>query len=325
MATDARLKRRWLYVPFVVAAFVIGGYALLWRAGAGEMKKAIALWAEDQRAAGLDVSYSDLKADGFPFFLRVHVEKPEIIAPGQLHWRTDRLTLDTLPYDLTRLIFSVRSEQQLGLAEYGDWRINAETFRFSIANDKARDWAFSMNVDGATALRGTGPASASLNRLVFDLAPSPADKTTLVLSLAADGFAVEDAERSARLDSVETLMAATQMQALSHASLWRQAGGELKINGLNARLDEAKLSVNGALSLDASHHPVGALNTEITAPGPFAEALAQLGIMSEQEAQSAAAALSLVAIAGGGKITAPIEFSNGAAHLSGVKIMELKD
>ena len=325
MAHDARLNRRWLYIPFAVAALVFAGYALLWRAGAAEMKKAIAVWAQDQRAIGVDVSYDSLKADGFPFFLRVHVEDPEISTADGLRWRTDRLTLDALPYDLTRLIFSVRCEQRVSLADNSDWRVNAEGFKFSIANDKSRDWIFSMNVENARATRETGQAAASLSHLVFDLSPSAADETTLVLSLAAADFEAKVSDKSARLDRVQTLLAVTQVQALGDAEMWRQAGGEIKINGLNAGRDEAKLSVNGSLSLDNAHHLKGALNTEVIAPAPFAEALSQLGVMSEQEAQSAAAALTLAAIAGGGKISAPLEFSNGAAHLSGVKILEFGD
>lgn len=289
------------------------------------MKKAVALWADDQRAAGLDVSYGALKAEGFPFFLRVHVETPEIAAPDQWRWRTNRLTLDALPYDLTRLIFSVRSEQQISLAGYGDWRVTAGDFRFSIANDKTRDWTFAMNISGAHAVRGADQASASVENLVFDLAPAAADKTMLVLSLAAANIESNPTGCAFRLDSIEAVMAATQAQALGDAQMWRQAGGEFIINGLNAQLDEARLSVSGKLSLDPALHPEGALNTELVSPAPFAKALAQLGLMSEENAESAGAALTLAAIAGGGKISAPLEFKDGAAQLSGVKIFELAD
>lgn len=319
---DAKPKRRWLYLPFAIAGLVLAGYFFLWRAGAEEMKKAIAEWVEDQRAAGLDVTHGPLKAEGFPFFLRVHVETPEIASPGEWRWRTNRLTLDALPYDLNRLVFSVRGEQQAGLAGYGDWRINAEDFRFSIANDKSRGWVFAMTVGGAHALREGDQASAAVERLVFDLAPSPEDPAMLVLSLAAANINALAPQGEFRLDRVQTVMAATEAQALSDAEMWRQAGGELIVNGFNAQLGEGKLSVGGTLSLDAAHRPEGALKAEIVAPAPFAKALAPLGVLSEEDADSVAAALTLAAIANGGKITAPMEFKDGAAHLAGVKIYE---
>ncbi len=321
----ARPKRRWLYLPFAVAAVIVAGYWLLWRAGAAEMKKGVAAWVEDQREAGFEVSHGELKAEGFPFFLRVHVATPEIAAPGQWRWRTDRLTLDALPYDLNRLIFSVRGEQRMETAAYGDWRVNADDFRFSIANDKARGWAFAMTMRGAHAVRDADNANGAVDRLVFDLAPSEDDPAMLVLSLAAQDIKATAPDGVFRLSGVQTVMAATQTHLLSDAEMWRQTGGELIINGFNAQLDEAKLSVAGALSIDETHAPQGALETEITAPAPFVKALSQLGVMSEEEAESAAAALTLAAITSGGKISAPIEFKGGAAHIAGVKILGPKN
>lgn len=320
--TDPRPKRRWLYLPFAIAGVVLAGYFFLWRAGAAEMKKAIGEWADDQRAAGLEVSHGALKAEGFPFFLRVHVETPQIAAPGEWRWRTDRLTLDALPYDLNRLVFSVRGEQQASLAGHGDWRVNAEDFRFSIANDKTRGWVFAMTVGDARAMRDADQANAAIEHLVFDLAPSPEDPAMLVLSFAASNVNAAAMQGAFHMDGVQTVIAATQTQALSDAELWRQAGGELIVNGFNAQLGEGKLSVAGTLSLDDAHRPEGALRTEIVAPAPFVKALASLGVLTEDDAEKAAAALTLAAIANGGKITAPIEIRDGAAQLAGVKIFE---
>ncbi|MHA7872551.1 MAG: DUF2125 domain-containing protein, partial [Hyphococcus sp.] len=168
---QTRLKRRWLYIPFAVAAVVVIAYYLLWRAGAAEMKTAVADWAEAQRAAGLEVSHGALKADGFPFFLRVHVAAPAIEAPGAWAWRGDRLSLDALPYDLNKLIFSPRGEQIVSVENYDEWRITAADLRASIARDGAQGWVFSMNVADAVARRPADGAAASLGTLVFDLAP----------------------------------------------------------------------------------------------------------------------------------------------------------
>ena len=116
------LRRRWLYIPWAIAAIVFLGYFMLWRAGASEMKKAVGAWVEDQREAGYNVSYGTLIADGFPFFLRLHIEDAHIAAHGLWDWQTERLTIDALPYDLNRLIFSTRSQQRISVANYGDWR-----------------------------------------------------------------------------------------------------------------------------------------------------------------------------------------------------------
>ena len=319
----ARLKRRWLYLPFAVAAVIVLAYFLLWRAGAEEMKKAVAAWVTDQRAAGLEVSHGAVAADGFPFFLRVHVETPDIAAPGEWRWRTKRLTLDALPYDLRRLIFSVRDEQTLETAPYGAWAIAAADFRASIAADKTRDWVFSANITGARAARREDGATASVESFVFDLSPDAEDRTSLVLSLAASGLDLAAEGRGLALDRVQTVAAATQAHALGDAEQWRNAGGALLISGLIVEAAESRLSVAGRVTLDVRNYPSGTLQTEIVAPAPLVRALAQTGAMTADEAETAAAALTLAAIAGGGKITAPIELKDGTAELAGVKIADL--
>lgn len=317
-----RLKRRWLYLPFAIAAIVMFGYLLLWRTGAAEMKKAIAAWSEDQRAAGLAVSYSDLKEDGFPFFLRIHVENPDITSPGGWAWRTERLTLDALPYDLNRLIFSIRSDQYLSAQHYGDWRIYADDFRASIANDDARDWMFSASINGAQATREDAGSQTQIQSLIFDLSPDPANKTALVLSLASEGVAANAGEKSLAFDKVQTVASVTQTDSLETLDAWRRNGGELVINGFFLQKEEGRLAIAGALSLDEQLQPKGALDTELIAPQPLTQMLAQAGLLTENEAENAAAALTLTAIASGGKIDAPIEFRDGGAHLAGVKVLE---
>ncbi len=315
-------KRRWLYLPWAIAVFVVAGYFVLWRTGAAEMKKGLHEWVDSQRSAGMIVSHGALKAEGFPFFLRVHIEKPDIAQTGEWRWRTDRLTLDALPYDLNRLIFSIRSEQHISFAKYGDWRIQADDVRASIANDKKRSWVFAFTLGRAIAQRDEDGAIAEIDSLVFDLAPDAVNEMTLVLSLAAADAHVSASGHDARLDSLQTVMAATQAGFLGDAQAWRDAGGALIINGLIATLGEASLSVAGDVRLDHNNLPEGQLTADATSPAAFARALAEAGVMSVEDAESLAATLTLTAIASGGKITAPIEIKDGAAHLAGIRIAD---
>lgn len=327
MAEQSRPARRlWLYLPFIIAGVVLLAYYFLWRAGADEMKKGVEAWVADQRAAGLDVSHSGVEPDGFPFFLRVHIDDPDIAQPGAWRWRTKRLTLDALPYDLNRLIFSTRSEQQIWTERYGQWTVTAEDFRTSIANDDARSWIFAATVGNARATGSNGGETLALESLVFDLAPDAAEPAKLTLNLAAAGLSTENGEAALELYNLQTILSVSQTHAFSAndpASAWRHAGGEIIITGLLAQIGDARLSVSGALRLDENNRPEGRLDTEIIAPAAFAHALGATGVLTAGEAQSAAAALTLTAIAGGGKITTPIVLENGAAHIAGAKLFDL--
>jgi len=321
-----RVSRRWLYIPFIVAGLVLLGYFLLWRAGAAQMKKATEVWIEDQRAAGLEISHDAIRAGGFPFFLRVFIEAPDIASPDGWRWRAGELIMDALPYDLNRLIFSPQGEQTIYTERLGEWRITAGDLRASIANDKQRQWVFSMTVGEAHSVRTADGAETRLESLIFDLAPSAEDLTTLTLNLAAKGFAARIAGEDYSAADFQTLMAISQTQALAPPDpvpAWRAAGGELTIARLYADVEQTKLALSGALHLDRYAYPEGALNAEISNPAGLARLLGKTGALSPAEAEAAAAGLTLAAIAGGGKIAAPIDFKNGAAEIAGVKIADL--
>lgn len=322
-----RLSRRWLYGPFIVAGVILAGYYGLWRAGANAMKREVAAWAEDQRALGGSVSYDRLQAEGFPFFLRVRVDAPAVVAAEESwRWRGDALYLDALPYDLDRLIFSPRGEQFIETQDAGRWRLVADDLRASIASDGARGWIFSANLGEAVAERAHDGARVSVGVLVLDLAPEAGAPSDLTLSLAASDVTSDLEERALAVDRLQTVMTLTNadlLTATGDAGPWRAAGGALQIAGLIAELDEASFSAAGALTLDDAGRPDGALKAELRNPAGLAPAIAALGGLSTEEAEAAVAGLALAAMAGGGRIAAPIEFSDGAARIGGVKLAEL--
>ncbi len=325
---STRVDRRWLYIPFIAAGIVFFAYYLLWRAGASEMEKAALAWIDDQRAAGMEVSHNGVTREGFPFFLRLHIDSPEIAAPGAWRWRGERLFIDALPYDLNRVIFTPTGEQHLSAAGFGAWRMTADDFRASIANDKAREWLFSVTLANAKAIRPEDGAEAAIANLVFDLAPDAAAPETLVLTLVAGALRIDAPDAAFHLSDLQTVMGLTQTHMLygpGAAAQWRAAGGALIVTGLNAGVKGAKLSVSGLVRLDGAGYPTGRLDAEIANPAGLAQTLGEAGALSRQEAEAAAAGLTLMAIANGGKIAAPIELKDGAATIAGVKIADLPE
>lgn len=325
MAEQKRVSRKWLYAAWIGAALIVAIYYGVWRFAAGEMQKGVHKWVEDQRAAGLQVEHGSVRRDGFPFFLRVHVDTPKISSPDVFHWSADRLSLDALPYDLNRLILSPSGAQTFSSTEIGEWRYSADSIRASIANDEARGWAFAMNVEKGVASRSDG-VSAKLGRLVYDLAPEVEDNSTLTLSLVSDDLAVSGADNEIAVSRFETALSLTQSPFLnSGAPLedWRRQGGALKIHGMNAVINKAELSVAGEISLDADFRPAGVLNAILAKPAGLADILSASGALTREEADATAAGLGLAAMAQGGKIIAPIELTQGGAFIDGRKVAEL--
>jgi hypothetical protein len=321
-----RASRRWLYIPFAVAAVVFAGYALLWRAGAAEMKSSVYDWILAQRSAGLEISHGEIRSVGFPFFLRLRIDAPSIAAPDQWRWRAERLFLDALPYDLRRLILSPEGEQFLWAKGQDEWRVNAADIRASIADDAERGWAFAMSVDKASARRARDGAAIVGERLVLDLAPDVAEPTTITLSLAANAIeSVNNDQRigPADLNAALSLSHAQWLSAADGGAAWRDAGGALRIDGLFGEFEDARLSVSGAVALDGAGYPAGTLKAQITNPAVLARLLGKAGALEPQEAEAAAAGLALMALGGGGQIAAPIELKDGFAKIGGVKLADL--
>jgi len=320
------LRRRWLFAPFAVVGVILLGYYFLWRAGAAEMKAAAQSWVEDQRVAGLGVSHGAMKASGFPFLLRIEIDAPDIAAPDVWRWRGERLFLDASPYDLNRLILSPKGRQILYTDENGEWRVRAANIRASIARDKSRDWTFAMTIDRAEAIRADDETRVSVGALVLDLAPEADDSATLTLNLAAEGVETFSNGREYGPGDIRIAMSLSHTDWLASpepASQWRAAGGSLSIKGLSAEYKGATLSLAGVLNLDAANYPFGRLEAEIANPASFAELLGLAGALSPEEAEAAAAGLTLMSFAAGGTLSAPIDLQNGAAQIAGIKVAEL--
>ncbi len=319
-----RLNRRWLYIPFAIAGIILVAYYLLWRAGADQMKLAVHDWIADQRQSGMMVDHGPITSSGFPFFLRVHIDDPHIQSADAWRWRGKRLSLDALPYDLNKIIFSTVGEQFISAKNYGEWKFTAEDMRASIARDPSRDWVFSMNVGDATASRVDDEATVSLGMLVFDLAPDPEAKTTLTLNLAATQFDSNLNGEAYSLTTLQTAAAMSQTQLIALGTQpWRNGGGTLHIAGLMAELEETTFNASGDIKLDLDNRPTGRINAAIENPAGFARMLGKTGAMTHEEAEVAAAGLALLAFASGGKIEAPINLIDGTAQIGGVKIANI--
>ncbi|MHA7873279.1 MAG: DUF2125 domain-containing protein, partial [Hyphococcus sp.] len=140
-----------------------------------------------------------------------------------------------------------------------------------------------------------------------------------------DADAQLDGETYALAD-IQTVMSLSKADLLGIGddnAAWRAAGGALSVTGLIATIEDSHIAAAGEIRLDADNRPDGALKTEIANPAGFARALGKTGVLSHNEAEAAAAGLTLMAVAGGGKLAAPLEFKNGEAQVAGIKIADL--
>ena len=306
-------SRFFLWAPFVIAALLVIAYYFVWREGAQTMRRAVDAWAEDQRAAGLIVSYDKVNASGFPFFLRGAAANAVIGDAAHWRWSAERLTIDTLPYALDRLVFSATNPQTLDLGEHGVWSLRSDNGRASIEDDNSRDWLVNVESGPGSVKRADGAVSLSAEKFLLSVAPEATDRQLIQASLIVEKFSAKLSGSAIDAPRIEAFVEIAETAA----------GPALNFRRIAIDAEGAQILLTGDIRLDDAGRPEGALEADIANPSGLAMLLQKLGALSPQEAEQASAALTLTAIAGGGKIRGPVALKNGEARIAGVKIADL--
>ncbi|MDZ7629103.1 MAG: DUF2125 domain-containing protein [Parvularculaceae bacterium] len=300
-----RADQRLLWGPFAVAGVMLIAWYFVWRAGADVMRGAIADFAREQADNGGEVSYQPMRARGFPFFLRGEIDD-FAIARGKYRLKADTVYLHAVPWKPDRIVFSAAPGLRLDTPK-APWTLRAEGARASVEKTGAGgNWLFKAEIqalDGAA-----GATSLQTARAVINVSPDKATPGAYAVS-----FRVLDAKlRNARgVTAVPRLDAALTATAKPFA---------LTIHGLDSEIDRALVTVSGSVGADRDGYLAGTLDAAIDNPAALAEALRIMDVLKPEETRSVEAGLALFAAAGGGRMTAPLSFSDGETKLAGVKI-----
>jgi hypothetical protein len=292
-------------VAALIAAALLAGYVVLWFIGAQRMRAAIDAWADEQRAAGLFVGYERARSGGFPFALGALLDRPAI-AGDSWSWRAPELRLSADALRPDRLVLSASGDQVLN---YGATSLRIDAPNGTLVLDET---------DGVLRLLLAAPhaiVSAHEQAPSTTLAPNPAHPG------ASRDPSADQAQDGSRLSPGRAdESAGVRLTSLDIAAT---ISNGVELQRLAFETEGARVVLSGAVALDVAGHAQGMLFAEIVNPGPLAHLLARIGLLDTEEAEQAAAALTLAAIAGGGKVSGLITLSNGVATFAGVKLAEL--
>ena len=324
MPNPSPVSRRWLYIPWAIAAVLLLLYYGVWRYAANEMKTAVIDWAQEQESQGVGVTYERIKASGFPFLLRVQIEQLSVDKPGEWRWRGEAISLHAVPTNFNRIVMAPEGQQVGAYAGIGEWALSGEDMRGSIAKDKALGWKAAVTLNNVSARRNEDNALVNLQNLVLDLAPNASETTRIELNAAARGFVFAGSEQEVALSQIQTIGAITQSHTLegeNGVENWRRSGGVVFVDQLSANFDaETSIAINGRVFIDTQKYPAGNLTAKIVNPGEITRALADLNVIKGREVEAAATGLTFMAAATGGKVTLPIKLKNGQATLGGIPV-----
>jgi hypothetical protein len=347
MVRKFRLK---LILPVSVVV-LCAAYAGLWYHLAGEVRVGVQNWAEARRAEGFTVGWDRYAISGFPFALRITVEKPVFgkasAAPGyeakapllvgearpwafrQWHVMTPNgagLNVEpgqerpAMKLNLAGLDVTTRPQKEEEAPDSGTPEVPG-TLATIVADGVTMDIGAHVVIAHAAieAVLPSRPAKSHLE--IWSSATVAIDHMTLPAAVPPLGDTVDRINAALALKG--TIPPGPRRDALA---AWRADGGTLEVTKLDLGWGNLGVTANGTLALDEALQPEGALTASIRGYNGIIDAMVAGGTMKAGDAALAKLALGLLAKTGPdgtSHIDAPMTIQAGRLFIGPARLMRL--
>lgn len=336
------------YKVLVVVALAIAAalYAGYWYSAAELVRRGLLDWSAARRSEGYTIGWDRTEVGGFPFALRVTIEKPIFgqsrIEPGY-EARGELLVGEARPWALGQWHISAAQGGTLAI-QPGPERpaidVAAASLDGTVMPGQDGDAAMNAGADvtlAAERLTVSGQTSLAIAHAMAR-ARIPAGavashlQTWLSASLTLDGIALPAAvpplgdtvERIATTLAIKgTIPGGPRRQALA---AWRDDGGTLELQSFALVWGKLTLDAKGTVALDAALQPLGALTATIRGYGEIIDALVATGDLKAGDAALVNVGLGLLAKPapdGQYQLDAPLTLQNGQAYLGPVRLARM--
>ena len=326
------------FASFVFFA-AVAGYGWYWSHVAGRIPATVERWAEERRAEGLTASHGAIEVEGFPFWLKARIPKVELARTGELQsWSLAAAEVEATarPWNLNSVALVL--PRGISIEAAGDdqrQRLKARagrgqgTMEFAAAAPRGlRRATATLEAFEAVSPALRGPVSA--NWLSLETWHDAADRQpTLHLALAGQDLDLPLAEPSPLGRRVAAL---TATAALAYPlpwpphragiAAWRDDGGVIELENLEATMGAVDLRLDGTLALDREMRPLAALKARLQGYRELVEALVVSGHLSVFEGAAAKIGLSMMARKGG-VLMLPLTAQNGQLSSGRIRLGHL--
>lgn len=345
------MSRRKLIAALVIIVALSAAISVAWRYGSSAFREGIVAWAEARRADGVQVDYSSVTLQGFPFRLQAVIRNPALSKPvprppweagPDLDWefRSNEVVAGIRPWNPRRveLRFPGTNQITVPLGLYG-------TTVFAAAGRASGNFEFDsegvptaadLYLQDFDMLSEDGEESVSMSRVeisgVTHAASTPAHQSA-TFELAASGKGVNlptqlDAPLGRFINAVElqaSLMGVLPEGDLTEAAkAWRDDGGTIEIHRLHLEWGPLVLEAGGTLALDGALQPIAGLSAIVRGYAETIDALVANGVVQHNDGETAKQVLGLLAKApkGGGppELTVPLTLQNGWIYVGPVAL-----
>lgn len=286
----------------VLAAAVL---ALYWIWAAGQVRTAIARWAETQRAAGYDIAYDGPDIRGFPIRLAVRLDAPRIAAPEGWRWSGAAIGGTAAFWQPLRLRLALPRRQQLAAVWRGrEWTVQLDAARADGEvrfDTRGAAVAASLDLADVTLRDAAGGRlrAARLRHQVTRPRPAPDGAAHLLLQGEIDDLVLPGTPPSPFPETIRRLAYSADMTGVippgepaAALAAWRDAGGLLEVTDVQLTWGPLDVRANGTATLDEALRPQGAFSARIAGLPEMLDTAVAQGIMQP----GAAAALRLAVL-----------------------------
>jgi hypothetical protein len=322
---------RWLVLALSAVAICLLIYAFWWSYAARAMQRQLEGFRVDGAAQGVTAAWDALDITGFPLRLQAKMTKPSYTnRPAALNWRGDTLSIQTLPWSISQVLFETNGQQHFNL---GPMVIDGATTSAAV----------SLSFDGQSRLRQidiaamdteakAGAAALKAKTLAAHWRVSPDDTTPtdgrdFDAALNGQGLNLQGVELLLGPD-VEKLVVNVTLQGVPQASAtdpslsipaWRAKGSPIRVREFVFVSGGVNIEGEGHLSLTPMGVVDGQLSLTIGGVNKLLDALSAKGLIDPQAKASVGVAAGVMAMLGA-SVTLPLIFKDGRSTLGPVDI-----
>lgn len=330
--------------PWLWAIAAVLGLVLLWSSYwfymALEKKSALERWTLESRQAGYGVGYFGYRLDGWPFKVRLTIDRPSLAAPNAgrpVVWEGDKLTFEARPWNPFRINLDASGPNRFGFHDGHNMRVFGgvvDLLQASVQVDGRSLEALNLDLKGAKLKERDGVGAVELDgfRGLLVAGPNSDAPDTFwtvegnLTNLKADVLTGLPLGNEIKQASWRIRLAGAPLLKISQPSLarWRDDGGKIKVEHLHFRHGPLDLKAIGTLALDGALQPVGSLTTRTQGFFQAVDTLVQRGILESRTALTAKLVLGVMAQASGGGVkilNLPVSVKNRTITAGSVQLL----
>jgi len=295
-------KRKIVLTASAVVVLAVTALAIYWVWAAGQVRTAIAQWAETQRAEGYEVTYAGPEVRGFPIRLAVRLDEPHIAAPHGWRWSGAAIAGEAAFWQPLLLRLTLPRQQELTAVWRGHERaLQLEAARADgVVRFDTRGQAVAAAVDMTdVTVREASGGSLRADRLRHEVTRPSDGSAHLQLRGHIENLILPEPPPSPFPGTVERLTYSADLIGVIPAgepaaalAAWRDAGGLLEVTDFSLTWGPLDVRADGTAALDEALRPQGAFSARIAGLPEMLDALVAQGAMKP----GAAAALRLAVL-----------------------------